>query len=266
MNAKTMNPILLNLMCQMDAAYRKEGIVLRSVPTIEHLPNRSLTVLAGRPVSGKTKVLMHILRELAIENSISVTFMHFWQKPVELLPRVISDEDLLYEAKIRHAKLDDDEWQRVIHDIDELSESSLNLLDGTGLQSWEEAVENIKSTTPDIVLLADWSSVGSDENNHLMFQKVIARQLKELAVKLEVPVVVTATTTRESAEREDKRPIARDLDHYSGIFQAADQITGLYRPTVYEDDYDGENHIELRCIWGGHVGCSESGELPLSES
>nr|MBC8553600.1 hypothetical protein [Candidatus Brocadiales bacterium] len=118
---------LLELADKVDGAYRKEGILLRSVPTIEYLPNSSLTVFAGRPVSGKTKVLMHILRELAIENSLSVTLMHFWQKPVELLPRVISDGDPLYDAKIRHAKLDDDDWQRVIHDIDELSESSLNL-------------------------------------------------------------------------------------------------------------------------------------------
>jgi len=256
-----MNAQLLELMDQLDSAYLSNGVSITGIPTLEHLPNGSLTVLAGRPVSGKTKVLMEIVKKLAIDDGVSVALMHFRHKPVELLPRIMSDGDPLYEAKIRQARLDDTDWQRLISDIDELSGSSLHILDGTGMQSWGEAVKQINATAPEIVLLDDWSSVGESENNHLMFRKTGPRQLKQLAQELKVPVIVTAWTTLLPEDRDDKRPSIKDLDHYSGIFQVADQITSLYRPSVYEEDYDGENHIELRRIWGGHIGCEESGEI-----
>jgi len=254
---------LLELVERLDDAYNSKGYTFTSVPTLEYLPNGSLTVLAGHPYSGKTKLLVNLVKELAVEKAGKVTLLHFCQKPVDILTRLLSDGDVEYELRLSHGAMNDPDWKWMIDGIDKLANSNLQVIDSTKLHSWEEAVEQIKETAPAIVLLDDWSSVGSDSNNHLMFQKVATEQLKELALDLGIPVVVTATSARETIKRDDKSPIMADLDHYTGIFHDADQITGLYRPSIYEDDFEGKDKIQLRTIWGGHAHCKRAGKLTL---
>lgn len=63
----------------------------------------------------------------------------------------------------------------------------------------------------------------------------------------------SARSSVECEQREDMRPVAEDLDAYKGIYEATDQIAGLYRP-MKEEQYEGADLIELHRIWAGHMG------------
>ena len=61
----------------------------------------------------------------------------------------------------------------------------------------------------------------------------ISRDLKQLATKLDIPLLVLAQLNRENAARNDKRPQASDLRDSGAIEQDADGIIMLHREDYY---------------------------------
>ena len=72
-------------------------------------------------------------------------------------------------------------------------------------------------------------------------QNHIAKSLKELAVFLEIPVIVLTQLSRDVELRGgDKRPLLSDLQQSEALENCADNIIFIYRPEYYgmeEDEY-----------------------------
>lgn len=62
---------------------------------------------------------------------------------------------------------------------------------------------------------------------------LIMAQIKALAVKFNVPVIVLSQLKRELEIRVDKRPLRCDIRGYDGNQNAADNILFLYRESYY---------------------------------
>ena len=72
----------------------------------------------------------------------------------------------------------------------------------------------------------------------------IVHGLKDLATRLDVPVLALSQLSRASETREDKRPLLSDLRETGDIEQDADIVLGLYRPAYYTRDKT-DRYVEL---------------------
>lgn len=87
----------------------------------------------------------------------------------------------------------------------------------------------------------------------------LSRSVKDMAMQLDVPVVLLAQLNRAAENRKPPEPILADLRESGAIEQDADEVFFLYRPSVYgESEDEREAHLFIAKNRYGSIG-----EVPL---
>jgi replicative DNA helicase len=206
-----------------------------------------LIVVGSRPAMGKTSLLLNF------SDAAGLTYAHgivsAEQPAVQIAGRVMSLASGVAASQMRAGTVADEDYGKLHATIKALIARRVFIYDRSAptigevcriARKWHHQ-HGIKALFVDYI-----QRIESDKGDR-KHERVgdVARQLKNLARDLNVPVIALGQVNRDVERREDKRPHMGDLSDSSEIEKEADQIIMLYRDEVYTPDSEHAGTAEL---------------------
>ena len=157
----------------------------------------------------------------------------------QLILRMISSVVGLDNAKLKTGNMENEDWRRFDEAISQLSNTNIFFHDAGGVTSSEIKAKCRRLATQgeglglviiDYLQLIDSSAKYAGNRQQEISE--ISRNLKTLALELEVPVIALSQLSRSVEKREDKKPVLSDLRESGAIEQDADIVAALHAPDV----------------------------------
>ncbi|MCZ6870522.1 MAG: replicative DNA helicase [Gammaproteobacteria bacterium] len=180
----------------------------------------------------------------------------------QLVQRTISSESGIDLTKIRSATIHRDEWPQLTASAGALAELPIYFHPVTSADAITVRRQSRRArrkygqlgcVVVDYLQLMGTSSSGDSRDAQL---GEITRGLKQLALELQVPVVLLSQLNRECEKQNDKRPRISHLRECGSIEQDADVILFVYRDEVYDpkSEWKGTAEILVRKARSGPTG------------
>ena len=191
-------------------------------------------VLAGRPGTGKTSLLLSILKRATVELGKHTALFSLEMDNENMVQRLLSQISEIPFKRIRDRNLNEDDWG-AFTDANEILCASPLYMDDTPMLTPMRLRTQCRRLALDQrldLVVVDYLQLMNGSNRHdNRTQEVgyISRQLKILARELKVPMLVSAQLSRAVEQRQDKRPTLADLRESGAIEQDSDIVMFLYR-------------------------------------
>lgn len=205
------------------------------------LRRSDLTVLAGRPGTGKTSLALGIIRHAAVEEKKKVGMFSLEMTKEQVLERLLCAEAQVDLQRLRDGYLPASKWGLIaeaagrLHDavilVDDASTASILSIKAKARQMMKRH-DGLDLVAVDYLQLVE-AGIRSDVREQQI--AYISRALKALARELRVPVIACSQLNRAVERRESKRPQLSDLRESGAIEQDADLVVFIYRPDYYDD-------------------------------
>ncbi len=260
-------PIVGNLFTDLLKRWEHEGSL--GVPTgftdldemITAFQPGAFIVVAGRPGSGKTSIVMNIA-QYAASLGLDRGKPDYQQKkphPIvvfslemgsnELILRMMSsDTGMSTRSLTRRGGLTDSEKARLVESAEIISEAPL-WVDDSGRVSTLDIRARARRIKRELERTGKYDSIGMVVIDYLQLMDgppgssrnanrndivgQISRDLKMLAKELQWPVVALSQLNRKSTERNDLKPQLSDLRESGAIEQDADVVMLIHRPEMF---------------------------------
>lgn len=216
------------------------------------LQRGELVVVAGRPSMGKTAFALNIAEYIAIAKELPVAVFSMEMPGAQLAQRMLASISSTDFQKLRKGQLDARDWENVIRESGKLKRAPMFVDDSAGLNA-----KDVRARTRRLwrgnnkklgLVVVDYIQLMQSEDNFETRATEIAgitRDLKLLAMELEVPVMALSQLNRGVESRPNKRPMMADLRESGAIEQDADVIFFLYRDEVYNAESEDAGKAEV---------------------
>lgn len=214
-----------------------------------------IVVIGGRPQHGKTQLalnLMHlpITRCRNFAPDYSAVFVSLEMPKQEIVERLLCQISQVPGELIQKGLLTAKDAELLEAGQQKLKEMPFVIWDETDNCSTVMRLEAKLRQLPKLpsIVLIDYLQYMQNEkplDNPVQEYDKIIKDLKRLAVRLGIPIVVLSQLSRKVEERQNKRPMPADLRDSGGIEQAADTIIFVYREAVYCPSVTPGNIAEL---------------------
>lgn len=201
------------------------------------LLNSGFYLLAGRPGMGKTTLGLNIVRKVA-KKGLPVLFVSLEMSKEQITQKLLALETGLSTQELV-GKMDAQAVDRVTEAATQIHGLPLTLNRKSGatvsdIANMARAVKGLAMICVDYVGLIE-----PDNKQVKRYEGVsqVSRDLKRLALRLNIPILGLAQLNREVTGRTDKRPVISDLRDSGGLEQDADGIILLHRPDYYDPEY-----------------------------
>ena len=205
------------------------------------LQKGKIYIIGARASMGKSALAMNISEYVAKNNN--VLFISLEMDKKEYAQRLMFSKAGIDVSMVNTGKITDELIDSVKQQEEYLK--SLNLYIETKtpcrVSDVELSIINLQSTrgSCDLVvvdylqLLTPSTKSGKTRETEVA---EMSRELKNLAVKYQVPIIVLSQLSRALEAREDKRPMLSDLRESGSIEQDADVVMFVYRDEYYHPD------------------------------
>ncbi|NQV36883.1 MAG: replicative DNA helicase, partial [Candidatus Marinimicrobia bacterium] len=184
----------------------------------------------GSPGMGKTALALTILRHAAVVEKLPVGIFSLDLNSTHIAFRILCMDAKVDTHLVRTGNLPKSQWKALSSSIATLAETSIFIDDVKSLSPLKMKHNAIRlKAEHDIKLLIidNNQTTQKQGTQHLTYHL-----LKQMAVELDIPIVVTSPLAREPEERKNKRPLINDFHHAVEIEESADVIMLLYRPWI----------------------------------
>lgn len=226
---------------RLDELHKQAG-GLRGVPTgfsdldfkLAGLQDSNLIILAARPGTGKTAMILNMSQHAAVHSKIPIGIFSLEMSKEELVDRLLVSQADIDAWKLKTGKLSDDDFTRLSEAMGELAEAPIYIDDTPGMNIIEmrtkarrlQVEHGVRMLLVDYLQLAD---SGRRFDNRVQEVSVISQSLKNLARELRLPVLACSQLSRAVEARGTRVPELSDLRESGSIEQDADVVMFLYR-------------------------------------
>ena len=205
----------------------------------EGLHPTQLIIIAARPAVGKTAFALNVATAAAKSTKKNVAIFSLEMPAEQLILRMISSVGQIDNSKLKNGRMENEDWRRFDEAISQLGNTNIFFHDAGGITSSEIKAKCRRLATQgeglglviiDYLQLIDSSSKYAGNRQQEISE--ISRNLKTLALELEVPVIALSQLSRSVEKREDKKPVLSDLRESGAIEQDADIVAALHAPDV----------------------------------
>ena len=186
-----------------------------------------LYILGARPAMGKSTFAVN----LADNIGGNVLLVSLEMSPEQLTAKRVARLTGIPAGKLLRGAVTDEDWQKIAVANSALSEQGVYLNSRYGLtvpqiQLLAQSVPELRAVIIDYLGLIQPATRGGNTYENI---SAISRELKLLAISLNVPVICLCQLSRSVESREDKRPRLSDLRDSGAIEQDADAVLFLWR-------------------------------------
>ena len=192
------------------------------------LLNSGFYLLAGRPGMGKTTLGLNIVRKVA-KKGLPVLFVSLEMSKEQITQELVGKMDAQAVDRVTEAATQ-------IHGLP----LTLNRKPGATVSDIANMARAVKGLA---MICVDYVGLIEPDNKQVKrYEGVsqVSRDLKRLALRLNIPILGLAQLNREVTGRTDKRPVISDLRDSGGLEQDADGIILLHRPDYYDPEYKND--------------------------
>ena len=195
----------------------------------------TLTVIGGRPATGKSMLALNLAEHVADRHTQPVLFCSLEMLARELGMRRLANATNIPLGTLTRGPITDREEQTISAAALRLSNSPIEVADDAGqtATSSRATARALHEQTPLGMIIIDYLQLLTPERREQNREREVAtqsRMFKLLAQELDVPVVVLSQLNRALVGRADKRPELTDLRESGAIEQDADMVWLLHRP------------------------------------
>lgn len=239
----------------------REGIKEPFLPTgfprldrkMHGLGGGQLIMVAARPGNGKSTLILQWGVHAAVQQDRRVLVFSMEMIPKEILKRVVAQEAGIDTG--RQYAMSDEDWMRFVNWTDTADRSirfdyktiqtPLNIANVARREARRHGVDLI---IIDYLQLMDGDRQGQNRNYELA---AISRQLKNLAVELDIPIVCAVQMNRNIESGFKRLPKKDDLKDSGNLEQDADKILFIHSEHDLDED-DGVFAREVKFVLAKH--------------
>lgn len=227
-----------------DRQYKYEHGIATGIPTgfpdldqiIGGLQPGEQVILGARPSIGKSSIALNIARNVLMQMpGRRVAFFSLEMKKHALAQRMLAMEVPMDQSYLRDGSLDHAQFESVRDAARKLSQVDLRIDDASmTIGQIRTVARRLHGIKPLNLIVVDYlqlvrpSNSGRRQETRAEEVDKISRDLKALAMELDVPVLALAQIKREVEQRQNKEPMMSDLKESGGIEQNADIVMFLH--------------------------------------
>lgn len=211
-----------------------------------------LYILGARPAVGKTTFALN----LADNISGNTLFVSLEMTPEQITAKRVSRRVGLSSSRLLSGQLSDQAWEKVAMASSDISQRGLYLNNRYDLTVQQihllaQSVPQLRCVILDYLGLIQPATRSASTYENI---SAISRELKRMAISLNVPVICLCQLSRQVESRQNKRPMLSDLRDSGAIEQDADGVLFLYRDDYYNGGpVDGQpSAVELSVAKNRH--------------
>ena len=208
-----------------------------------------MIVIGGRPGMGKTSLMLDFVTHYGMNNKIPVAFFSLEMTAEQLKQRLVCTRCEIPLKTAKQGFATTEQMDMIYESEKQFNDSEIFIEKTAGLtpSKLKHKMAKCKRLYGTKVVFVDYLQIMRSDvrGSNYEMKTDISRSIKEIAVDLEIPIIIGSQLNRSVDNRDDKHPRLSDFRDTGAIEEDADLIMTLYRPSWYTKSHAEETDLDV---------------------